>query len=133
MKEQDKKLLDAVRECGVVLPENSDYYYALHTCYKCNKPMVVFDWNSSELWDKKDPPKPIPKTVQKRYTKTTESTYWVNVCPFCDSVQGDWYLNMEPGGVFSGIPDYDEFGYQPPEKNDVKAPREEIPEQKSLL
>lgn len=129
----DEKTIEMVaRESGVTLPDKSKYDYALHTCYACNKKMVVFSWVNSEMWDKNEPPVPIPKTIQKRFTKTTGDSYWVNVCPFCNSVQGDWYLNMEPGGAFSEIPDYDDL-----ENNDdnkvVDDSEEKTPEQQNLF
>lgn len=131
MSEANKTIQEIAKECGVPLPIESKYDYALHTCYKCERQMIVFDWSNSEMWGKEEPPEPIPKTVQKRYTKTIEDSYWANVCPFCDSVQGDWYLNMEPGGAFSGIPDYDDSYFTQNER--VEDVVEIEPEQQSLL
>jgi len=128
----DKIIEETAKVCGISLPTESKYEYAVHTCYKCTKLMIVFDWSNSEIWSNKEPPKPIPKTVQKRHTKTIGESYWANVCPFCDSVQGDWYLNVEPGGVFSGIPDYDDF-YKFPEKQEMREIEEKEPEQQNLL
>jgi hypothetical protein len=129
----DEKTIEMVaRECGVNLPDKSKYDYALHTCYICKKQMIVFSWIDSEIWDKNEPSAPIPKTVQKRFTKTSGNSYWANVCPFCDSVQGDWYLNMEPGGVFSGIPDYDDFE-DTHGKQVIDDAEEKIPEQQNLF
>lgn len=127
-----KTIEDVARECGIILPENDKYSCALHTCYKCDRQMVVFDWDGSEPWGESEPPKPIPKTIQNRYTKTSESTYWVNVCPFCDAVQGYWYLNIEPDGIFSEIPDYSYF-HNSTEKRPSESNEESEPDQISLL
>jgi ssDNA-binding Zn-finger/Zn-ribbon topoisomerase 1 len=132
MSEISRSLEQIAKECGIDLPLiDSKYEYTLHTCYKCDKQMIVFDWSNSELWGKEVPPEPVPKTVQLRYTKTIDESYWANVCPFCDSVQGDWYLNMEPGGAFSGIPDYDSL-HKLPEKHPEQEVEKE-PEQKGLF
>lgn len=131
MLETDRVIEEVAKECGVLLPVESKYEYALHICYKCEKQMIVFDWSNSEMWSKEEPPEPIPKTVQKRYTQTIGESYWANVCPFCNSVQGDWYLNMEPGGAFSGMPDYDGLCFSP--EKQVEKVVEEEPKQQSLL
>ncbi|HHW57747.1 MAG TPA: hypothetical protein GXX15_08810 [Clostridia bacterium] len=44
--------------------------------------------------------KPIPSTLQYRYSKTVGHKYWANVCPYCGSVQGDWFLHEESEGPF---------------------------------
>jgi hypothetical protein len=45
--------------------------------------------------------------IQKRfpffrltYSKTTESAYYVNTCPHCGMLSGDFFLHCEPGGCF---------------------------------
>lgn len=132
MSKISKLLEQTAKECGIDLPlTDSSYEYALHTCYKCDRQMIVFNWSNSELWEKEVPPEPIPKIVQLRYTKTIDESYWTNVCPFCDSVQGDWYLNMEPGGVFSGIPDDDSFNKLTEKYLEHEAEKE--PQQKGLF
>lgn len=130
MDSSEETIKKVARECGIVLPISSEYWYDLHTCYKCDRQMVVFDWGNSEPWRKEDPPKPIPKTVQYRYSNIISDSYWANVCPFCNSVQGDWHLKME--GSFFPENDYDDF-YESPEKQVVAEIEEKEPEQKSLL
>lgn len=47
--------------------------------------------------------KPIPRTIQYRYSNTVGNKYWVNTCPRCGSIQGDWHLFSEPDGPFFGV------------------------------
>jgi hypothetical protein len=45
---------------------------------------------------------PMPRTIQHCYSKEAGSKYWANTCPFCKSVQGDYFLHAEPEGPFFG-------------------------------
>ncbi|MBL8151643.1 MAG: hypothetical protein JNN15_17085, partial [Blastocatellia bacterium] len=40
------------------------------------------------------------RTVQYRFSKTVGDKYWVNTCPYCESIQGDFFLYSEPDGPF---------------------------------
>jgi len=77
----------------------------LYECWKCKKEILVFSWPKTK-WEEHKPPKvePIPRTIQYRYSKTARSHYWVNTCPYCKCIQGDWFL-----------PAYDEW----PDKLDI--------------
>jgi len=33
--------------------------------------------------------------IERRYSNTVESEYMVNVCPNCNSIQGDWFVHEE--------------------------------------
>ncbi len=37
------------------------------------------------------------------FSKTTQSSYWMNHCEHCDAKQGDFYMHCEPNGVFFPI------------------------------
>ena len=52
-----------------------------------------------------------------RYSKTTRSEYYANVCPRCNVLSGDFYLHSEPGGPF----------FPPTEAEAARLKVEEIP------
>ena len=76
--------------CGVTY-DGEKYTAGIDSCYKCKKPILRFNWKGNDRWSTKRPPQPIPRTVQYRYSRTAGHKYWVNTCPYCDSIQGDFY------------------------------------------
>lgn len=90
-------------ETGQPLP-GSYYRYGIHTCWKCNKKMLVYAWpNSSELENNEPGGQPRPSTVKYRYSNTQGESYWANCCPYCDAIQGDFYLYSKPDGPFFSL------------------------------
>lgn len=84
------------------------YRYGICKCWKCKREILVFSWPRYDMgdgiWDDSPPKvKPRPRTVQYRFSKTAGGTYWANTCPYCQSVQGDFFLHCEPDGPFFGI------------------------------
>jgi len=53
----------------------------------------------------------IPYTLRKRYTQETTKKYWVNTCPNCTAVQGDFYLYNEPDGPFFSFNASEDFDH----------------------
>ena len=97
------KVNEIAEQTGV---EISDHYYryGFCECWKCKREIIVFAWPKVSEWDYSTPKvKPIPKTIQYRYSKTVGRKYWVNTCPRCKSIQGDFFLFSEPDGPFFGI------------------------------
>ena len=94
-----KKIAQAV---GIELP--STYYrYGITKCWNCGREIIVFAWPKN-MWSDADPKlKPYPKTIQFRFSGTAGSKYWVNTCPYCEAIQGDFFLHSEPDGPFFGI------------------------------
>jgi hypothetical protein len=78
----------------------SVYKQAIIECWKCGKRIPVFTWKGHQDWQKEKPPEPIPNVLQLRYSSVVDHEYWVNVCPYCNRIQGDWYLYYEPDGPF---------------------------------
>jgi hypothetical protein len=68
-------------------------------CWKCRKYILVFSW-PHELYIDKEIEKIKPRTIQTTYSKAAGHKYKGNICPFCDSLQGDFYLYNEPDGPF---------------------------------
>ncbi len=88
---------------GIELP-SAYYRYGLSRCWKCKHEIVVFAWPKNGMHDDNAPiVKPPPKTVQYRFSKTVDKKYWVNTCPRCQSVQGDFFLYGSPDGAFFGL------------------------------
>lgn len=103
--ERFKKLITEIAtKTNVVLPEGYKYRYAPYSCWKCNEDMIIFKWTNPLISGPIDiPPEPIPPTLKERYTSTSNETYWANVCPKCDSVQGDFFISCEPDSPFFGL------------------------------
>jgi hypothetical protein len=80
------------------------YRYGLCKCWKCKREIIVLAWPKDGMHDDSAPKvKPRPRTVQYRFSKTVGSKYWVNTCPYCQSIQGDFFLYREPDGPFFTI------------------------------
>lgn len=85
----------------VVLPTGYSYRYAPYQCWKCGKQVVIFKWCNSMLeGEVEKPQEPIPHTIQESHTNMSGETYWANTCPYCNSVQGDFYVSNEPDSPF---------------------------------
>ena len=94
---------EIANQTGIELP-NHYYRYGFCKCWRCKSEIIVFAWPKASEWDHSGPKvKPIPQTIQYRYSKTVGGKYWVNTCPRCNSIQGDWFLFSEPDGPFFGI------------------------------
>ena len=78
------------------------YRYGLHQCWKCSKRILVFAWGEDDWCTIEPLVRPIPRTIQYRYSSAVGDKYWVNVCHHCNSIQGDWFLRSEPEGAFFG-------------------------------
>lgn len=79
-------------------------FYPNYICYKCNKitPVISLtddiDYSIMYLQSK------CIGTIlnerfpffKKGYTKTVEDAYYANHCINCGTLQGDWFINMEP-------------------------------------
>lgn len=106
------------RETRVNVP-HSYYRTAVEGCWKCGKDILVFAWPGAT--SDKEPEIPRPRTLERRYTKMSESTYWANTCPYCNSVQGAFFLHHEPDGPFFAVSCEEEYMKDTPEsfKNDM--------------
>ena len=97
------KVNQIAKQTGIELPAHY-YRYGFCKCWKCKREIIVFAWPKTSAWDKSAPKvKPVPQTIQYRYSNTVGNKYWVNTCPRCRSIQGDWHLFSEPDGPFFGI------------------------------
>jgi ssDNA-binding Zn-finger/Zn-ribbon topoisomerase 1 len=88
---------------GVPLP-TAYYRSACTDCWRCQKEILVFDWPGKDMHNDV-PPRGAnrPRTVQLKYSKTAGGKYWANTCPYCKSIQGDFFLYSEPDGPFFGF------------------------------
>jgi hypothetical protein len=74
---------------------NKFYRFGICICWKCNKEILVFSW--PEVSNLKEPK---PRTIQFKYSKMANEKYWANTCPYCNSIQGNFFLYNEPDGPF---------------------------------
>lgn len=90
MREFEEAKRRIARDCGVTY-DNQKYEVGIDRCYRCKKPILRFSWKNHESWSTKRPPQPAPRTVQYKYSRTVGHKYWVNTCPYCGAIQGDFY------------------------------------------
>jgi len=77
------------------------YRSAVFGCWKCKRSTVVYTWPGHEVFGTDTPPEGKPATIQWRYSKTAEGSYWANTCKHCGALIGDWFLYYEPGAPFA--------------------------------
>jgi hypothetical protein len=99
-----EKFRDKVKQianaCRVSLP-TTYYRYGYCRCWKCKREIIAFAWPKDRMHDGDAPQAlPRPRTIRYRYSKTAASKYWVNTCPYCQSILGDFFLYQEPAGPF---------------------------------
>ena len=88
------------RQLQLALPE-SYYRYAPYACWRCGGEMLVFTWPEKGIHSFAVPEKePVPRTIQYRFSNMAGHSYWVNTCPHCQVIQGDFFLAAEPDGPF---------------------------------
>lgn len=84
----------------IPIPETF-YRYAIIRCWKCGKKILVFTWPNQSSFDQNPPQRnQKPKTIQYRFSKTVKDYYWVNCCPYCNMIQGDFFLYHDPNSPF---------------------------------
>ncbi|MBP7861547.1 NERD domain-containing protein [bacterium] len=85
-------LENLIRNIGFYV--SHDYSAKLHQCYRCKEWIVVFTWQDHEMWSEAMPPKPIPRSIKYRYSKSLHKKYWVNTCQKCGATQGDSFVHQ---------------------------------------
>jgi len=72
------------------------YRTAYSSCWRCDREILIFVWPNDSIHNYILPDTiPRPKTVQYRYSKMAGENYWANTCPYCKSIQGDFFLFVE--------------------------------------
>ncbi len=83
------------------------YRYAPDKCWKCRKDIILYTYpgcNESLGGVPSDPThEPIPSTLKKLFMY--DNWQYANVCPHCESLQGNFFIYHEPEGVFFCIGD----------------------------
>ena len=94
------------KELGIQLP-TSYYRYAPSKCWKCKKDIILYTYpgcNQGIGGVAPDPThEPIPSTLKKLFL--WNNWQYANVCPHCETLQGNFYIYHEPEGVFFGMGD----------------------------
>jgi Competence protein CoiA-like family len=91
------------KETEVPIPE-THFRTAYNDCWKCGKEMLIFVWRGDSIHNDKSPNGiEKPKTIQFRYSKMAGTEYWANTCPYCNSIQGDFFLYSEPDSPLFGF------------------------------
>ena len=93
-------------------PGNLTFNYAVwqRKCWKCNKDVTVAldveGWSfvpggEGELWRDGLPDwlirhfRSLGANIHYRKTSIVKEGYYANVCPYCNAVQGEWFLREE--------------------------------------
>lgn len=88
---------------NIELP-SSFYRYGICRCWKCKKEILVFTWPGHSNFTIDEPQvEPKPPSIKFKYSNTIKSKYWVNCCPYCNSIQGDFFLYNQSGNPFFGL------------------------------
>jgi len=101
LKQYFDKLQTISIKTGIKIP-NSFYRTSYYKCWKCEKEILVFAWPKN-LSHKLAKDKQKPKTIQYRYSKMAREKYWANTCPYCNALQGDFFLFSEPDSPLFGF------------------------------
>jgi hypothetical protein len=109
IKDFNRRVLKISKETGVILPQKD--YFGIIPCYSCGKEILIFTWlndfhedyegsgfamYSQSIPDEKNK----PKTVKYVKSTTINKSYWENNCPYCNALQGDFFLHAEPDYPF---------------------------------
>jgi len=70
------------------------YHPVPHVCWRCSAEIIVYAWPGGGRHTADRPPEPIPGSVRMRWTDGA-GHYWVNCCPLCSAVQGDYHLGAQ--------------------------------------
>lgn len=109
-----KKAKMIAQKTKVKIP-TEPYLYGITQCWKCKKEILVFTWAGYIFFSKEMPKKrPFSHTIQYRYSETVGHKYWANTCPYCGSIQGDFYLHMGVESPFleCNLVDESSFNYK---------------------
>jgi hypothetical protein len=91
-------------------------------CWKCEKPITVTKdtagWSfnpfvdiGGDMWSNSVNENTIRilnkfnVKMELRYSKTLEDKYIANVCPYCNNIQGNWFINEEFMDIMYNLPE----------------------------
>lgn len=87
-------------------PTKGPYLAEIEICFSCKQEVPVYWWNGV-VFCQKNPPEPKPRTINFKYSKSYQGSYWANTCANCNATQGDNFLFLGVDGrkpVFEGLP-----------------------------
>jgi len=90
--QQELLMRDQIREAAERTGTEFDtslYRARLEICWSCKQIIILFSWNKGRTWQIEQPPKPIPVSVQWRWSRRWRCSRWVNTCPLCCEIQED--------------------------------------------
>jgi hypothetical protein len=93
------KNLMRVAEITMQPVPTGDTPYTMGTmdCWRCETEVIVYSWRGKTWMDDNPPPDPAPHTIEYRYSRKAQGSYWANVCPCCKVIQGENFI-YEPRG-----------------------------------
>lgn len=98
--EYESKLEEVSQKSNVPIP-GEFYRTGISICWKCDNPILVFTWPGKQEWTQEKPNGQCPKTLEFRKSNTLGSMYLANTCPYCQALQGDFYLSRPNNPFFN--------------------------------
>lgn len=99
----NQKIKSVSQKTKVEIP-TTFYRTAYSNCWRCGEELLIFVWPNDSIYSHKLPENiQRPKTIQYRYSKMAGTKYWANTCPYCNSIQGDFFLFSEPDSPLFGF------------------------------
>lgn len=69
--------------------DTTKYRARLQRCNNCQECILQFRWSGHKTWDTEAPPKPVPLSIQWRWSQKRHSYCWLNTCPECGEIQDE--------------------------------------------
>jgi hypothetical protein len=69
--------------------DTTKYRARLHNCSNCQERILYFRWNRRQTWATEQPPKPVPLSIQWRWSHVRNAYCWINTCPVCGEMQDE--------------------------------------------
>jgi len=69
--------------------DTTKYRARLKDCCNCKETILHFQWHGQKTWTTEQPPKPVPLSIQWRWSYARRGYCWVNTCPICGEIQDD--------------------------------------------
>jgi hypothetical protein len=77
----------AARHCTEF--DTTKYRAKVKSCSYCQERILHFRWHGHKTWSAEPPPKPVPHSIQWRWSHKWLAYGWVNTCPVCSELQDE--------------------------------------------
>jgi hypothetical protein len=81
-----EQILDTAARHGTEF-DTTKYRARVQMCSNCQERILHFRWNGHQTWANESPPKPVPLSIQWRWSYEWNEYCWMNTCPACGEIQ----------------------------------------------